>query len=72
MHELSASQCRQQLQGLVFDLWTHLDTTRGKLTGKRSVGNPPVYLREVVCVHEYRVQQAAGGGQAEGMSSDVC
>ena len=33
LYELSAAQRRQQLQGLVFDLWTCLDSTRSKLAG---------------------------------------
>ena len=33
MCELSAAHRRQQLQGLVFNLWTCLDTARSQLAG---------------------------------------
>ena len=31
--QLSSDQCKPQVQRLIFDLWTQLDTTRSQLTG---------------------------------------
>ena len=40
LYELSAAQCRLQLQGLVFDLWARLDSAHSKLAGNNT--NPIV------------------------------
>ena len=41
LHELSAVQCRLQLQGLIFDLWGCLSSTRSELAGKECLATMP-------------------------------